>query len=423
MKKLTSALLATGILFLLFAACAGNAPAGTGGVGDENGPIVFSNRFMAEGTANAEGFYYTLEREDGSFNQKYIDYKTRQEVFLCSRPECRHNDETCTSWIPFAGSYPFMLPTKEKLHYLYSGFGGYGFEFVELYGDKALPRIEKADLNGENRALLTNLDVHGTLCGYPAYDDRYLYSMAELALEEDGNRYIQYQLVQIDLQDGKMTTLQQFSQTYVRLIDVADNRFILEATTAQGTSASQNSTVIFAFGKQNGNLQKITEYRADKKFGRAFEGVLYLLNYETRAVEAIDLASGEEELVAQQYSEENPDNITIECVADGKIVLFETYTNDFAPFNKRTAYDVETGTFTELTLHAGAEPDEYPLPIIEEYGDMFLTISDMVAAPIMATGPDGGVEYMPARHYVYAFIRKADYWSNTANIIAITQLN
>lgn len=51
-----------------------------------------------------QGYYRSdIYFEDGA-NITYIDYQTKAEVFLCSSPNCSHQDDTCPSFYPFEGA-------------------------------------------------------------------------------------------------------------------------------------------------------------------------------------------------------------------------------------------------------------------------------------------------------------------------------
>lgn len=60
------------------------------------------------GAAGPEGFYSIagIARPDGSLNIQYTDYASLQTVFLCAQPNCAHDSESCTSFLPGGGASP-----------------------------------------------------------------------------------------------------------------------------------------------------------------------------------------------------------------------------------------------------------------------------------------------------------------------------
>src|SRR5699024_11401941 len=50
----------------------------------------------------SEGKYFFQLRSDeaGGLNLLYLDYASQSAIVLCEKPNCLHNDETCTSFFP-----------------------------------------------------------------------------------------------------------------------------------------------------------------------------------------------------------------------------------------------------------------------------------------------------------------------------------
>ncbi len=71
-----------------------------------------------------EGFYFMDGWEDSAFPLlKYVDFATKQEVYLCSDSSCKHDKESCTAVFPydefyteFAASQLFVY--QDKLYFL-----------------------------------------------------------------------------------------------------------------------------------------------------------------------------------------------------------------------------------------------------------------------------------------------------------------
>lgn len=57
-------------------------------------------RFMIEGgDGNDEGYYRIVDNDEGEMNILYLDYASGKEVYLCDKPECQHQDDSCTSYL------------------------------------------------------------------------------------------------------------------------------------------------------------------------------------------------------------------------------------------------------------------------------------------------------------------------------------
>ena len=138
-----------GVLCLLFSLllCACNAPPEPAASEPEQAAAEISltpvTSFLLVGstTGGENGFYKSIPNPQKGSNIVYIDYATKAAVYLCSRPECQHNDETCPSWFPFAVGGLFLDAKNEHLFCV--GSADSEQEQTEV--------IWKMDVNGENR--------------------------------------------------------------------------------------------------------------------------------------------------------------------------------------------------------------------------------------------------------------------------------
>lgn len=60
-----------------------------------------------------DGYYEVMDRVSvGGRNIMYTDFATGKQIYLCNRPECYHNDESCPSY--FSGNYTSVRPFIDK---------------------------------------------------------------------------------------------------------------------------------------------------------------------------------------------------------------------------------------------------------------------------------------------------------------------
>ena len=62
-----------------------------------------SNEKAGKKAKTSDGIYFVELRNDDSrgINLLYLDYATRQAIVVCEKPDCLHNDETCTAFFPY----------------------------------------------------------------------------------------------------------------------------------------------------------------------------------------------------------------------------------------------------------------------------------------------------------------------------------
>lgn len=98
----------------------------------------------------SEGTYVLQQFYSGAMNLLYLDYASQQEIFVCSRPECSHSDESCTSYIPFTGDYdhPLIACMNDTLYLLQSAST-----------ETTVPYLEQCSKDGSQRERLFELDA------------------------------------------------------------------------------------------------------------------------------------------------------------------------------------------------------------------------------------------------------------------------
>lgn len=81
----------------------------TADVSQSKEDLVNCNQNYSEGSGNEKGYYSIKNKDDNNYsNIYYYDYETKQEVYLCNKPECQHLDETCTSFLMPGISYLYV---------------------------------------------------------------------------------------------------------------------------------------------------------------------------------------------------------------------------------------------------------------------------------------------------------------------------
>lgn len=122
-------------------------------------------------TSSANGFYELIGVYPNSYNIFFTDYKTRQQIYLCSRPECTHNNESCTSYVDCkAGNIPGLLFSNDIL-YLIS---------PASVSENFLPVIERLNPDGSERKILAQFQASQNLnTGWFLADATSLYFIME----------------------------------------------------------------------------------------------------------------------------------------------------------------------------------------------------------------------------------------------------
>lgn len=68
-----------------------------------------------------KGYYYINDGDDGN-NIKYFDYSAKKEIYLCNKPNCKHDTKECSSYLNIAEANNLFV--YNNYLYLISGSGG-----------------------------------------------------------------------------------------------------------------------------------------------------------------------------------------------------------------------------------------------------------------------------------------------------------
>lgn len=258
MKKWMGILLALGILLSL-SACGKTGPTGPGfssagkpqaETGGEAAPDPSQNesaggelsllyhmqrQYSLSYTEN--GYYYlTLEEErlaDGraARHLMYMDFATRQEMYLCSDASCAHNTADCASVFPSDefGQSTALFVMNDSLYILSKEQDHDGSAVMGVLGGDLGASVEaaptvlyRAKLDGTGREKLYAFDPSDTLEDLALGDRQGLYLIAKKVTTQQGDGYTyqtssERKLVYFDLSSGKEKIL--FSMDFGDHID------------------------------------------------------------------------------------------------------------------------------------------------------------------------------------------------------------
>lgn len=162
-----------------------------------NNKLQILSRDSARHFMSETGYYYITEKEtelkDGTFGQHimYMDFVTKQEVYLCAEPSCKHNSKNCTAVLACEefGSEPLIFVCNDVLYIVSrnnNSEGSLATVFpdedladkigIELGGSSEIPVvIYSMGLDGTNRTKEYTFDQGINLDNVVLYDKEDLY--------------------------------------------------------------------------------------------------------------------------------------------------------------------------------------------------------------------------------------------------------
>ena len=183
------------------------------------------------GDTSEKGYYFLKDEEEKSYIS-YYDYDSKQEVYLCNKPECQHKDETCTAYLKSGSSMMNQILVYGDHLYMIETMG-FGMNALGEREQKG-PGIIQMDLDGQNRKELCRLDggyefERGDLVF--ADDELFIPVTKTQNVEVKTNETMQVttekNLCSINLKTGDITKV--FDMKYKNILGVEGRQLILSA--------------------------------------------------------------------------------------------------------------------------------------------------------------------------------------------------
>lgn len=460
MKKRIALILALGILLSL-CACEQSTPesdhpnsmSSTPGSYNNGQSAVDENENKAETTKNGSlsllcqlqsnlkgcttdsGYYYMsheVERlSDGQLavHLMYMDFATRQEIYLCSNAACTHNTVDCTSvfsTVDFPLYSTLLFVWNSNLYIMSKESDPDGSTSFDLLGGESIESVPttiyRANLDGTNRNKVYTFDPAVTVEDFVVGDAGGLYFITKklTTQQSGGSSYTtssERKLVYLDLSAKTETTIcsMDFDDNISwDVIGCSDRSLVLygidfgrdispEEIHQDKTTIYDNSYDVFAtLDIGTGTLKEF--YRVYTPKARSFEvdnNKLYFSVTGDGSITSVDIRSGQQ----TELCKTSQDSIW-------GLVGDKLYTRDESNY---TYYfiDVNTGEINHSRLVNKSLG--WSLDIIAEAGDQVLTIYDYDAT---AKG-DGSYSI---KGYQYGLISKEDLYAGRDNFVPIKMI-
>lgn len=244
---------------------------------------------------NAEGYYHLRPRSDGTHNLCFIDYDAKQNVILCNRLECRHDDETCNSWIGSIYNVPRVLTASDGLLLIYPGNA-----IAAETDDSIYPHIDRLDFNGTNRRTLLELDPLSMFADYYyAIADNTLYYQLDL-YQDTQSLQKRFCIESLDLSTGKCTRILEKDSDRSFLMGACSEGLVIKDIQLMGGQIDSVPNVVHTLSLldfSSGRVQELLSWKNDEKIEFIGREKLYYVTNE-HVLHAVDYTTQEDQVVA-----------------------------------------------------------------------------------------------------------------------------
>lgn len=357
-------------------------------------------------TGNTPNGLYTVETfRQGFANILYIDYATKQQIFLCDNPSCTHDNASCLSYIELddGGVPPIVLTLGDQILLVRNG------ETTESPAG-----IWIADSNGANRRLLFTVQS-GQYIGPGFYTDEsekvIYFLLTEVKETEDTVEQNKY-LCLFDLETEEIHQLIDLSEYGLYTTD--RDCFIVYNVNED----LQQFYYVFPGYEQAAQISAEPFYSNDMREIGAFvkNGFIYSFSNETGILQCVDLSTGKETnfdlsaYVVQDGTIQTPD--TRGPYGQQLLVVTDENQPDGTIKPQYFSLDLESGKISApLTLCDSRGNNIVPLA---EVDDKFCVIYNYLEQDVNFVSEDG-VEQSTILIPCYALISQEDFYNSIPN--------
>ncbi|MEG0367280.1 MAG: hypothetical protein RR585_10615 [Coprobacillus sp.] len=375
------------------------------------------------GDGNENGYYHikmTDKQDRTQSNICYYDYTSKKEVILCNKPECQHQDETCTSYI--------MLPTLSNRLFVYKNtvfmiqLRGIQIDSLGQRQDTG-PKIVKRNLDGSDPQ-----DVY-------ILEDGYRFDYANFAIANDilyikvvkNKDYkvdkestmrvnIEEKLYAINLKTGEGKSILDFMDKDI--VGTDGRQFILSSTIYKedpkkyleaGDYAKYDELMLkCSTGYSTFNIDTLKEseiIKADLEWPRYYKGNIY--STEKDGLYSVNINNGEKK---KMISYDLNHSYCLSYISDGYIFINEEKNGSDYIFS--SSYLVNIDNLKMQKISFAMRTPKQPIEILSETQDSFLVKYDREGHNEKSWA--GTDQYTETKQYI-GLIKKSDYFENKAN--------
>ena len=395
------------------------------------------------GYGTDKGYYYIPsemknDAEGNAYNSiMYIDYATKKEIPLCNKPNCKHDSDSCTSYLGFVEGNPVLFTNGDKLYLVHTDSGSSGT--MTGTGDLSAslsvraPKVCQMNLDGSNKTTLFTLESGYTFSEPYVISDSSLYLISNKmeTVKKDNGSYsisaVSSKVISIDLSSKKVSEIADVKDQ--RIIGAYGQTLVLMKTQFERELSNEeiyNDNIYFSELKKakavfstldvtTGEIQEHGRFSfPDVNSVVVNDNRILFSAYNDNKIQYLDLSNDKTGSLAENISPAIS-SLSNE-IYDGKLLYYHWNGNSGgSTIDSYYCVDCLRGEIQAINLFtSGIKAD---LSILAKTADSFLVISGMDTKDEYVAYV--GVTQTSITGYHYAFIKKTDFFAGNAVYTAI----
>lgn len=395
---------------------------------DDIHEIQSQSMIGGSGAGNEQGYYYITHLESNEhgdyMNIKYIDYASKKEMYLCNKPNCTHDDDTCPSYLAggFSGLGQLFLD-EEHLYVVHPKEISNKNEDAQLSFSSNLSmqyQVYKMDLDGNNRSITTSLEANEKLQTTCYAQGKYFYAVVEQTQADQG---VKKQLIRIDANSGKRENLRSMDDT--NLVGTYHNQLVIVKSDYYAHYFDANASVEEMRNLMNASQAELFLFDCDKQtetsilqkpLNEVYEPItagdyVYYQDVQGTSLRRIHMEDGSDE---EFFSQQQHASVWKLDETHLKLEYFDDKEMN-ASLVRADVLDLTTGNTTPLKFTIEV-PHTY-VDVLAQTKDSFLVINDYDAVDEYIAYFDVTQTTIQDEHL--ALVDKHDYYAQIPNYQAI----
>lgn len=178
--------------------------------------------------SNFDKGYYYINNGDNGNNIKYFDYSAKKEIYLCNKPNCKHDTKECSSYLNIAeandlfvyNNYLYLISGSGSTTIMSATMGEGGTSISEVGGPT--PIIYRMNLDGTNKIKLFECPSGVELSSSFIFEGNNLYTFfsKNKTIELSKNSYTSIET------DRKLVKINLETKKYEELLDSKNRKMI-----------------------------------------------------------------------------------------------------------------------------------------------------------------------------------------------------